>query len=101
MLAGQGIRAVVVLWVMVVLSFIVIPLRLYTRMYIVKAVGPDDYAYNLAWVNDRVFKVPSFDLQLQCLLEPSSFCSFIPCFSLSLAYMDSDNLWAPCLWMTP
>jgi hypothetical protein len=51
MLAGKGIRAVAVMWVMVFISFILVPLRLYTRVYIVKALGLDDHVFNLAWVS--------------------------------------------------
>ncbi|KAL3477959.1 hypothetical protein BJX99DRAFT_256929 [Aspergillus californicus] len=50
MLAGKGIRAVAAMWVMVFLSFILLPLRLYTRIYITKALGLDDFVFNLAWV---------------------------------------------------
>ncbi|CAI7654462.1 unnamed protein product [Penicillium glandicola] len=50
MLAGKGVRAISVMWVMTFLSFIFVPLRLYTRVYIVKALGVDDHIYNLAWV---------------------------------------------------
>lgn len=49
MLAGKGIRITVVVWVMTMISFIPIPLRLYTRAYVLEAVGPDDHIYNLAW----------------------------------------------------
>ena len=49
MLAGKGIRITVVMWVMMMISFIPIPLRLYTRAYVVKNVGLDDHVYNLAW----------------------------------------------------
>lgn len=51
MLAGKGIRAIVVMWVMTLISFILVPLRLYTRIYIVKALGLDDHVFNLAWVS--------------------------------------------------
>ncbi|PIG84246.1 hypothetical protein AARAC_011139 [Aspergillus arachidicola] len=50
MLAGQGVKAIVVMWVMVIISFILVPLRLYTRVYIVKALGLDDHVFNLGWV---------------------------------------------------
>ncbi|CEO61128.1 hypothetical protein PMG11_05467 [Penicillium brasilianum] len=50
MLAGKGVRAIAVMWVMTFISFILIPLRLYTRVYIVKALGVDDHVFNLAWV---------------------------------------------------
>ncbi|PLB43458.1 hypothetical protein P170DRAFT_440925 [Aspergillus steynii IBT 23096] len=50
MLAGQGVKAVAVMWAMTFLSFILVPLRLYTRVYIIKAVGVDDHIFNLAWV---------------------------------------------------
>ena len=50
MLAGQGVKAIAVMWVMVVLSFILVPLRLYTRVCIVKALGLDDHVFNLGWV---------------------------------------------------
>ena len=49
MLAGKGIRTIVVMWVMTIMSFIPIPLRLYTRAYVVEKVGFDDHVYNLAW----------------------------------------------------
>lgn len=50
MLAGEGIKAVAVMWTMTFLSSILAPLRLYTRIYIIKAVGVDDHIFNLAWV---------------------------------------------------
>lgn len=49
MLAGKGIRITVVMWVMTMISFIPIPLRLYTRAYVLEMVGLDDHIYNLAW----------------------------------------------------
>lgn len=51
MLAGKGIRAIAVMWAMTAISFILVPLRLYTRIYIVKALGVDDHVFNLAWVS--------------------------------------------------
>lgn len=54
MLAGQGVKAIVVMWVMVIISFILVPLRLYTRVYIVKALGLDDHVFNLGWVGPFV-----------------------------------------------
>ncbi|OGE54280.1 hypothetical protein PENARI_c006G08473 [Penicillium arizonense] len=50
MLAGKGIRAVAVMWAMTFISFILVPLRLYTRVYIIEALGVDDHVFNLAWV---------------------------------------------------
>ncbi|KAE8374015.1 hypothetical protein BDV26DRAFT_296419 [Aspergillus bertholletiae] len=50
MLAGQGVKTVVVMWVMVAISFIFVPLRLYTRIFIVRALGMDDHVFNLGWV---------------------------------------------------
>ncbi|CAL5869665.1 uncharacterized protein PFLUO_LOCUS3895 [Penicillium psychrofluorescens] len=50
MLAGKGVRAIAVMWAVTFVSFILVPLRLYTRVYIVKALGVDDHVYNLAWV---------------------------------------------------
>ncbi|KAI9039404.1 uncharacterized protein KD926_009418 [Aspergillus affinis] len=50
MLAGKGIKAVAVMWAMTFISFVLVPLRLYTRIYIIKAVGVDDYIFNVAWV---------------------------------------------------
>ncbi|KAE8356318.1 hypothetical protein BDV28DRAFT_117269 [Aspergillus coremiiformis] len=50
MLAGEGPKAIAVMWVMVVLSFIFVPLRLYTRVVVLKAVGLDDYVFNTGWV---------------------------------------------------
>lgn len=57
MLAGKGIRAIVVMWVMTLISFILVPLRLYTRIYIVKALGLDDHVFNLAWVSGDLLTV--------------------------------------------
>jgi hypothetical protein len=51
MLAGKGIRAVAVMWAMTFISFILVPLRLYTRLCIIKAIGLDDHIFNLAWVS--------------------------------------------------
>lgn len=56
MLAGKGVRAISVMWAMVLLSFILVPLRLYTRVYILKALGVDDHIFNLAWVG--LFPIP-------------------------------------------
>ncbi|KAJ5176408.1 uncharacterized protein N7482_002285 [Penicillium canariense] len=56
MLAGKGVRAVAVMWVMTFISFILVPLRLYTRIYIVKALGEDDHVFNLAWVSYGSFE---------------------------------------------
>lgn len=53
MLAGKGVRAIAVMWAVTFVSFILVPLRLYTRVYIVKALGVDDHVYNLAWVRLR------------------------------------------------
>jgi hypothetical protein len=50
MLAGRGLMAVAVMWAMTILSFILVPLRLYTRIYIVEALGMDDYVFTLGWV---------------------------------------------------
>ncbi|KAF9887542.1 hypothetical protein FE257_010120 [Aspergillus nanangensis] len=50
MLAGKGIKAVAVMWVMTALSFILVPLRLYTRVYVLKALGLDDHIFNLGWL---------------------------------------------------
>ncbi|KAJ5784142.1 uncharacterized protein N7518_009819 [Penicillium psychrosexuale] len=57
MLAGKGVRAISVLWAMTLLSFILVPLRLYTRVYIVKALGVDDHVFNLAWVFLLIYTV--------------------------------------------
>jgi hypothetical protein len=51
MLADKGIRAVAVMWAMTFISFILVPLRLYTRVYIIEALGIDDHVFNLAWVS--------------------------------------------------
>lgn len=50
MLAGKVFVKFMVMWVMTLISFILVPLRLYTRIYIVKALGLDDHVLNLAWV---------------------------------------------------
>ena len=50
MAMDKGPRAIAVMWAMTVLSFILVPLRLYTRIFIIKALGLDDHVFNLAWV---------------------------------------------------
>ncbi|KAB8236693.1 uncharacterized protein BDW43DRAFT_308370 [Aspergillus alliaceus] len=50
MLAGQAPKAIAIMWVMVFISFIFVPLRLYTRIFVLKALGLDDHVFNLGWV---------------------------------------------------
>ncbi|GFF23654.1 hypothetical protein IFM61606_08897 [Aspergillus udagawae] len=50
MALDKGPKAIAVMWAMTILSFIFVPLRLYTRTFIIKALGMDDHVYNLAWV---------------------------------------------------
>jgi hypothetical protein len=50
MVMDKGPKAVAVMWAMTVLSFILVPLRLYTRIFIIKALGLDDHVFNLGWV---------------------------------------------------
>ncbi|KAL5356689.1 hypothetical protein BJX96DRAFT_162619 [Aspergillus floccosus] len=50
MLVGKGLRTVIVMWVMTGLAFIFVPLRLYTRIRVLKALGSDDHVFNLAWL---------------------------------------------------
>ncbi|RLL97500.1 hypothetical protein CFD26_105870 [Aspergillus turcosus] len=38
------------MWAMTVVSFILVPLRLYTRIFIIKALGLDDHVFNLGWL---------------------------------------------------
>ena len=53
MLGGDGPRAIAVMWSMTFVSFILLLLRFYTRTYILKAVGLDDFLFTLAWVGPR------------------------------------------------
>ncbi|KAM0098202.1 hypothetical protein ACP6JE_007286 [Aspergillus fumigatus] len=46
----KGTKAIAVMWAMTILSFILVPLRLYTRIFIIQALGLDDHVYNLGWV---------------------------------------------------
>ncbi|KAA8649328.1 uncharacterized protein ATNIH1004_005229 [Aspergillus tanneri] len=46
----QRLKAIAVLWVMTGLSFILVPLRLYTRIYLLRGLGLDDHVFNLGWV---------------------------------------------------
>lgn len=55
MLAGEGTKAVAVMWAMTGVAFIFVPLRLYTRVYVLKAFGLDDHVFNLGWV--RTIKI--------------------------------------------
>ncbi|KAE8381967.1 hypothetical protein BDV26DRAFT_300448 [Aspergillus bertholletiae] len=50
MLSHERDKAVAVLWVMTGLSFIFVPLRLYTRIYILGGVKMDDHVFNLGWI---------------------------------------------------
>ncbi|KAE8147818.1 hypothetical protein BDV25DRAFT_159523 [Aspergillus avenaceus] len=50
MLAGEGPKAITVMWVMTGLSFILVPLRLYTRIFILQALGLDDHVFTLGWI---------------------------------------------------
>ncbi|RHZ45199.1 uncharacterized protein CDV56_102029 [Aspergillus thermomutatus] len=38
------------MWAMTMLAFILVPLRLYTRIVVLRALGLDDHVYNLGWV---------------------------------------------------
>ncbi|KAJ5741940.1 hypothetical protein N7533_011349 [Penicillium manginii] len=51
MMGGKGPRSIAVMWVMTFLSLVLVLLRLYTRVYVVKAVGIDDHVFNLAWID--------------------------------------------------
>ena len=74
MLAGQGVKAIAVMWVMAIMSFVLVPLRLYTRVYIVKALGLDDHVFNLGWVS---FFERRVTLYRSLTLEPRYFSSYI------------------------
>jgi hypothetical protein len=50
MAMDKGTKAIAVMWAMTILSFILVPLRMYTRIFIIKALGLDDHVYNLGWV---------------------------------------------------
>lgn len=52
MYAIEHTKAIVVLWVMTGLSFILVPLRLYTRIYLLNGLGLDDHFFNLGWVRN-------------------------------------------------
>ena len=55
MAMDKGSKAIAVMWAMTILSFILVPLRLYTRIVIIKAFGLDDHVYNLGWVRSEYF----------------------------------------------
>ncbi|KAH7120141.1 hypothetical protein B0J13DRAFT_568378 [Dactylonectria estremocensis] len=50
MMGGKGPMAVAVMWALTALTWIFVCLRLYTRIYILQQVGPDDHAYWLSGV---------------------------------------------------
>ncbi|KAB8230990.1 hypothetical protein ETB97_007344 [Aspergillus alliaceus] len=50
MLSSERVKAISVLWAMTGLSFIFVPLRLYTRIYILGGLKWDDHVFNLGWV---------------------------------------------------
>lgn len=89
MLAGKGVRAVAVMWLMTFLSLIFVPLRMYTRIYIVKAVGIDDHVFNLAWVS---LAGPSLTFKQNAEIDPgiSTVIHSIPdnCWSIRLRTTD-------------
>lgn len=63
MTMDKGTKAIAVMWAMTILSFILVPLRLYTRIFIIQALGLDDHVYNLGWVRSshRLADIPRID----------------------------------------
>jgi hypothetical protein len=43
--------AVLWMWIMLALTFLCMVLRLYTRVFVIQSHGPDDHAYNFAFVS--------------------------------------------------
>lgn len=69
------------MWVMTGLAFIFVPLRLYTRIRVLKALGSDDHVFNLAWVS-----LKTFSHLVGCLLiKPSQLCLFLYTLFLTIA----------------
>jgi hypothetical protein len=81
MLAGKGSRTVIVMWVMTGLAFIFVPLRLYTRIRVLKALGSDDHVFNLAWVSLKTVS----HLVGGLLIKPSQLCLFLYTLFLTIA----------------
>lgn len=55
------------MWVMAFLSFVMVPLRLYTRIYVNKAIGLDDHVFTLAWVCLPLLKIRLLEGELTTL----------------------------------
>lgn len=79
MLPGKGVKAISVMWAMTGVSFILVPLRLYTRIFIVKALGVDDHVFVLAWVSvcltavlDFATLIAYWDVDISVPLHPVS-----------------------------
>ena len=51
MLQGDGLEAVKVMWALVAMTTIVVVLRLYTRILVVRSYAIDDSVYNAAFVS--------------------------------------------------
>ncbi|KAH8744675.1 hypothetical protein F5883DRAFT_439693 [Diaporthe sp. PMI_573] len=49
-MGGQGPMAVLVMWIMVVLTLVCVVLRIYTRVCVIQFHGADDHVYNFAFV---------------------------------------------------
>ncbi|KAJ0114056.1 hypothetical protein J7T55_007890 [Diaporthe amygdali] len=49
-MGGQGPMAVLVMWIMVVPTFVCVVLRFYTRVFVIQSHGADDHVYNFAFI---------------------------------------------------
>lgn len=51
---GDGLTAIKLMWGLLAMTIIVVSLRAYTRIFVVRSYGADDNVYNLAFVSDPV-----------------------------------------------
>ena len=51
MMGDTGKRAIAAMWVLTFIAFLCVTVRLYTRKYIIRQIGLDDYVYTLSGVS--------------------------------------------------
>ena len=59
MIGGKAPMALAIMWSLVAITWVFVILRLYTRIFIIQSVGPDDHTYWLSGV-----RVSSYGCQI-------------------------------------
>lgn len=63
---GSAPSAITTMWVLTALTLVFVILRIYTRVWVVRAYGVDDHVYNLSFV-----RLPYLDLYVHLLFRVS------------------------------